>query len=382
MTKNMYDKLNYYKILDVSFGASEEEIRRKYRELAKFWHPDHNPDSKAIDMFQKISIAYDVLKDEKSRLKYILLSMIYDEHNFPDMNALCVIRNMHGQEDVNLRAFPLIEITGKGLTHTKIDKIYYCSQYEAAGVISNITRHNWLYGFWGITAFFANFKALLYNMLKVNDSAANLNLLIHNALAYEADGKKEEAATLCILAQDYASEEEKKFILRYLDTLQQPSFLSVKKWNFKKFLYLQLFYPMMFIGAVLLVMCLFYLHIVEQNNLHKTELKQTVVFSNGQKSFSDVAVAKIFEIPVDIYDKQKLYHLKETTQAMHGADREFDVFKTVEKGTTVRVTGYTADNQWVRIMFDNGEMAFVEMSKIEKGIGNEIPLWSKIYKEE
>ena len=33
-------------------------------------------------------------------------------------------------------------------------------------------------------------------------------------------------------------------------------------------------------------------------------------------------------------------------------------------------------------MFDNGEMAFIEASKLKKGIGNDIPLWSKIYKNE
>lgn len=69
------------------------------------------------------------------------------------MNALLVLRNMHGQEDLNMRAFHLTEVTGKGLGHNKIDKIYYCSLYEAAEVIGRITRHNWLYGFLGISAF-------------------------------------------------------------------------------------------------------------------------------------------------------------------------------------------------------------------------------------
>ena len=66
---------------------------------------------------------------------------------------------------------------------------------------------------------------------------------------------------------------------------------------------------------------------------------------------------------------------------MHGADKSFDVYKIVEKGATVRITGYTADQKWLRVMFDNGEMAFIEANKLEQGIGNKIPLWSKIYKE-
>ena len=50
--KSKYDSLGYYQILDVSFSSSDDEIRQKYRDLAKFWHPDHNTDPKSFDMFQ------------------------------------------------------------------------------------------------------------------------------------------------------------------------------------------------------------------------------------------------------------------------------------------------------------------------------------------
>ena len=55
-----YDSLEYYKILDVSPSSTEEEIRQKYRELAKYWHPDYNKDPQAVDMFQKLSVAYEI----------------------------------------------------------------------------------------------------------------------------------------------------------------------------------------------------------------------------------------------------------------------------------------------------------------------------------
>ena len=60
MNKNLYDRLGYYKILEIEPSASEEVIRQKYRDLAKFWHPDYNNDSRAISMFQKISVAYEI----------------------------------------------------------------------------------------------------------------------------------------------------------------------------------------------------------------------------------------------------------------------------------------------------------------------------------
>ncbi len=62
---------NYYKILNVSISASEEEIKKAYREAAKKWHPDKNPDDiNAEEKFKEISEAYDVLSDVLKRKKF------------------------------------------------------------------------------------------------------------------------------------------------------------------------------------------------------------------------------------------------------------------------------------------------------------------------
>lgn len=381
MSNHIYDKLDYYKVLEISFDTSDDVLRQKYRELVKFWHPDHNEDPRAVDMFQKIAVAYEVLKDTKSRLKYTLLSMIYDKNNFPDMNALSLIRNMHGQEDINLRAFRLIEVTGKILLHTSIDKVYYCSPIEVAGVIKNISKHNWTQGFLGVTAIFANIKAIIQNICCMNSKKENLQLLLHNSMVYDAEGKTDEAATLATLAKEYASKDELPYIDNYLTALGPTSLLAIKKWNYSKLLRIQLYYPFILFLALLLALGLWTLNSARSGLHDDSKVKEVVVYKNGQKAYSDVAVAKIFDIPIDVYDTQKLYHATEETPAMHGADRSFDVFKVVEKGTTVRVTGYTGDKKWLRVMFDNGEMAFIEADKLQQGIGNEIPLWSKIYKE-
>lgn len=382
MTKiQQFDSLEYYKILDVTQDASEENIRQKYRELAKFWHPDHNNAANAMDIFQKISAAYEVLKDSKTRLKYDLLSIIYKKESFPNLNALSIIRNMHGLEDINIRAFRLKEITGKGLTHNLIDKVYFCNQTEALSVIGGITRHNWLYGFWGITAFFVNIKALLQNFISINNKKENLSLLIHNSLAYLEENKLSEAATLAIQAKNYASKQELVYLEKYISDLNTENLLTVKKWNFAKLKRIQLIYPfILLIACLLFLVCNFFIN--TQKNSADAKLKQYVIFENGQKIFSDVAVAKIFDVPVDVYSTQQLYHLNQPAQARHGADNDFDIYKNIETGTTVRITGYTADKKWYRVMFDNGEMAFIESDKLEQGIGNPVPLWSKIYKEE
>jgi len=59
---------DYYKVLGVSDTASDKEITRAYRKLAKQYHPDANPGSE--DRFKDISAAYDVLGDEARRKEY------------------------------------------------------------------------------------------------------------------------------------------------------------------------------------------------------------------------------------------------------------------------------------------------------------------------
>src|SRR5471030_1805849 len=59
---------DYYKVLGVADTATEKEITRAYRKLAKQYHPDANPGSE--DRFKEISAAYDVLGDATKRKEY------------------------------------------------------------------------------------------------------------------------------------------------------------------------------------------------------------------------------------------------------------------------------------------------------------------------
>ena len=60
-----------YKLLGVKKSASDGEIKKSYRALAKKWHPDKNPnDSKAAEKFKEISAAYTLLSDKKLRAQY------------------------------------------------------------------------------------------------------------------------------------------------------------------------------------------------------------------------------------------------------------------------------------------------------------------------
>lgn len=65
------DFVDYYSTLGISKNASEDEIKKAYRKLARKYHPDVNPDDKdAHKKFQQINEAHEVLSDPEKRKKY------------------------------------------------------------------------------------------------------------------------------------------------------------------------------------------------------------------------------------------------------------------------------------------------------------------------
>lgn len=64
-------KRDYYEVLGVSKGASDDEIKKAYRKLAKKYHPDMNPgDKEAEAKFKEVNEAYSILSDEQKRARY------------------------------------------------------------------------------------------------------------------------------------------------------------------------------------------------------------------------------------------------------------------------------------------------------------------------
>lgn len=61
---------DYYKILEVDKNASKEEIKKKYKELVKKYHPYSNTETSSEEKFKEINEAYAVLSDDKKRAEY------------------------------------------------------------------------------------------------------------------------------------------------------------------------------------------------------------------------------------------------------------------------------------------------------------------------
>lgn len=67
----MADKRDYYEVLGVSKGASDDELKKAYRKLAKKYHPDLHPDDKEAEAkFKEVNEAYEILSDSDKRAKY------------------------------------------------------------------------------------------------------------------------------------------------------------------------------------------------------------------------------------------------------------------------------------------------------------------------
>src|SRR5438034_5211052 len=73
---------DYYKILGVERNASDEDIKRAYRKLARKYHPDVSKEENAEEKFKEMAEAYEILKDPEKRSAYDQLGRHHEGQEF------------------------------------------------------------------------------------------------------------------------------------------------------------------------------------------------------------------------------------------------------------------------------------------------------------
>ena len=68
---HIHSKKNYFNILGLHENCNDNDVKQEYLKLAKIYHPDVNKDHDALERFKDLTLAYDILKNSNSRLKYI-----------------------------------------------------------------------------------------------------------------------------------------------------------------------------------------------------------------------------------------------------------------------------------------------------------------------
>jgi len=380
MSKNV-DALGYYAVLEVHPTADGAAIKRQYYDKAKYWHPDHNENPRALEMFQKVSVAYDVLKDEEQRMIYDLLSCVYDEKDFPPLGSLKIYKNQSERDDKALRVLRQRTVKGGKVRESKD----ICNIREAGNMVLSTSINNWLFGWWGKSGYTVNKEAIKFNLRAVSaDNYDSLKLLVHNAIAYKQENNKEMAWIYAkqaeMMAQNFDYLRQK--LISFANNLgfKPEKTVKIPRWNSAELVRRQYLFPTVLVLSLLFgVMLLF----VGQGllNFQKAEngyYEERVL--SGRVVASDMVETKIIKEDSDPFSKEHLIHLTADCTIYNGPDPRYSPLTEGKAMQTLRITGYTPDKKWYQVILDNGEMGFVEKIKTKKGEGSPVPFGSHVYK--
>ncbi|MEE6206732.1 MAG: DnaJ domain-containing protein [Alphaproteobacteria bacterium] len=381
-----YDALGYYDVLGVAPDADPALIKRQYYEKAKFWHPDHNEAPNALELFQKVSVAYEVLNDAKKRAEYDLLSIVYTEKDFPTLGSLKIYKNQADKQDAALRVLKQRKVKGKGADCEVKETKDVCNIKEAGNMVLSTSISNWLGGWWGKGGFTKTIDAIKFNIRAAKAlDMDNLKLLVHNAVAYKQENNIEMAWIYAKQAEVMGrfdaqiSQQITKFI-ETLDYTPQKK-VTIPYWNDTELKRRQFLFPSVLVMfAVFAVLLIFAKQGLFQLNKTVSDGYYEAVMISGRIVPSDMVESHIIKVDSDRNSTEYLVHFSRDCTVYYGPDNRYTPMLEGKQGQTVRITGHTFNKAWLRIMLDNGEIGYVHKSNIEKGIGNPVPPRSQVYR--
>jgi len=343
------DKKGYYAVLHLNETAREQEIKSAFRREAKLYHPDANPDPAAAETYLKINEAYRVLTDPDARKAY---------DNTFDAAAGFVPCCRCGRRAKQPRYVLFDEsgvLRGGVFCRDCASKQQFQSAMRAWKKIFTAPLQSW--------------RALKSDRAFKNMPAdRNYSILMQNAAAFHQQHRDDLARSLAEQARKFAQEPAERVKINvFLDALPEtPRRPEPDFWRIRKTDTFRVFLPL-FIALTAAAVT------AATPRLHALIRPRPAVIGDYEPS-------AVIPVKFDLMNDNRLYHtVAAQTRAYQAPDTASGVLENLPEQTTVRVTGYIPETDWVQVMTPQGLVVFLKLNTLRKGIGTSpLPWRSKI----